>query len=40
MKDSNTITLPDGRVIQRTRVREEDYIPEAASLLTVRVEIP
>ena len=40
MKVSNTITLPDGRVIQRTRVKEEDYIPEAASLLTARVENP
>ena len=40
MKVSNTITLPDGTVIQRTRVREEDYIPEAASLLTARVENP
>ena len=40
MKVSNTITLPDGTVIQRTKVREEDYIPEAASLLTARVENP
>ena len=40
MKVSNTITLPDGTVIQRTSVREEDYIPEAASLLTARVKNP
>ena len=39
-KVSNTITLLDGTVIQRTRVKEEDYIPEAASLLTARVENP
>ena len=39
-KVSNSITLPDGRVMQRTKVREEDYIPESASLLTARVENP
>ena len=40
MKVSNMIILPDGSVIQRTKVREEDYIPEAACLLTARVENP
>ena len=39
-KVSNSITLPDGRVMQRTKVREEDYIPESAGLLTARVENP
>ena len=40
MKVSNTITLPDGSVIQRTKVREEDFIPEAAGVMTARVENP
>jgi hypothetical protein len=40
LKVSNSITLPDGRVMQKTKVREEDYIPESAGLLTARVENP
>ena len=39
-KVSNSITLPDGRIMQRTKVREEDYIPESAGLLTAKVENP
>ena len=40
MKVSNSINLPDGTIVQRTKVREEDYIPESAGLLTARVENP
>ena len=40
LKVSSSITLPDGTVMQRTKVREEDYIPESAGLLTAKVENP
>ena len=40
MKLSNTITNPDGTVWQRVRVKEEDYVPEWAGLMTVKSEDP
>ena len=36
MKLSNTITNPDGTVWQRVKVKEEDYVPEWAGLMTVK----
>ena len=40
MKLSNTITNPDGTVWQRVKVKEEDYVPEWAGLMTVKSEDP
>ena len=40
MKLSNTITLADGTVKERSRIKEEDFVPESAGLLTARVETP
>jgi hypothetical protein len=40
MKLSNTITLADGTVMERSRIKEEDFVPESAGLLTARVENP
>jgi len=40
MKLSNTITNPDGTVWQRVRVKEEDYVPEWAGLMTAKSEDP
>ena len=39
-KVAKIITLPDGTVLERTRVKEEDYISEAAGLLSAKVENP
>jgi predicted thioredoxin/glutaredoxin len=40
MKLSSTITYPDGTVLQRVRVKEEDYVPEWAGLMTVKSDDP
>ena len=40
MKLSNTITNPYGTVWQRVRVKEEDYVPEWAGLMTFKSEDP
>ena len=40
MKLSSTITSPDGTVWQRVRVKEEDYVPEWAGLMTAKSEDP
>ena len=37
---AKSIILPDGTVLERTRVKEEDYISEAADLLSAKVENP
>ena len=40
MKLSSTIKTPDGTVWQRVRVKEEDYVPEWAGLMTAKSEDP
>ena len=40
MKLSSTITTPDGTVWQRVKVKEEDYVPEWAGLMTAKSEDP
>ena len=40
MKLSNTVTLAGGSVMERSRIKEEDFVPESAGLLTARVENP
>ena len=40
LKLSSTITNPDGTVWQRVKVKEEDYVPEWAGLMTVKSEDP
>ena len=40
MKLSSTITNPDGTVWQRVKVKEEDYVPEWAGLMTVKTADP
>ena len=36
MKLSNTITNTDGTVLHRVRVKEEDYVPDWAGLMTAK----
>ena len=40
MKLSSTITNPDGTGWERVKVKEEDYVPEWAGLMTVKSEDP
>ena len=40
MKLSSTITTPDGTVWQRVRVKEEDYVPDWAGLMTAKSADP
>ena len=40
MKLSSTITNTDGTVLLRVKVKEEDYVPEWAGLMTVKSEDP
>ena len=36
MKFYSTITNPDGTVLRRVKVKEEDYVPEWAGLMTAK----
>ena len=40
MKLSSTITNTDGTVWHRIKIKEEDYVPEWAGLMTVKSEEP
>ena len=39
-KVARSITLPDGTVLEGNRIKEENYISEAAGLLGAKVENP
>jgi hypothetical protein len=38
MHISSSFVRPDGVVMERTRVKEEDYVPESAGFMKVKVE--
>jgi hypothetical protein len=38
MHIASSFVRPDGVVMERTRVKEEDYVPESASFMKVKVE--
>jgi hypothetical protein len=40
MKLSSTITNPNATVLHRVKVKEEDYVPEWAGLMTVKTDDP
>ena len=36
MKIASSFVRPDGEVIKRIRIRQEDYVPELAGLMQVK----